>query len=255
MPPFPTQRRVECRDHLGDDQARRGPLQDPRRDQGANPRGRPADQRGEHEAGHPYQQHPPTADHVAQPPAEDQCRGIGRPVASDDEFERASTRTQRRLDRGKRDIDDEEVDLGQEDRGDQHGEAGPGQASDRPGGIARGSGGGCRTGDEVMAPMVGTVRAGSQQRFILGVAVTGTERKHRIDTADRPGPRGALPPVRRQPRRNSMHLLTGNHCTATAFPARSPGDGAGPAPQGLWRRGGRPCSRVTGVRRPPVGPR
>jgi len=148
MPPFTAQRRVERRDHLGDDQARRDPLQDPRREQDTDtdPGSQAADQRGEHEGGHPCQQHPSAADHVAQPLAENQCRGIGGPVAGDDEFERSRTRRERRLDRGECDVDDEEVDLRQEDRGAQHGETGPGQADGRPRGIARASDGGRRTG-------------------------------------------------------------------------------------------------------------
>lgn len=148
--------------HLRQHQRGGGPLCHARPDERPGGRREAAGERGEPERRHADQEEPPSAEHVPEPPAEDEQHGVREPVPGDDQLQQRRSGGQVVVDGGQGDVDDEEVDQG-ERRPEQHGEqaeraeGGPvvlhdGRAAPvgaglagRPGGNGRRRGRGCCT--------------------------------------------------------------------------------------------------------------
>ncbi len=84
--------------------------------------GQPAQQRGDGEGEHAQDEHAAVADQVAEPAAGDHAGRVGERVPADDQLQRGRAGAQVAVQRGRGDVDDEEVELGQELRGQQHGQ-------------------------------------------------------------------------------------------------------------------------------------
>src|SRR2546422_6798216 len=81
--------------------------------------------RSDGEARHADRIHPPAAIEIAEPPARDQEHGERQCVPGDDELNLAEVRPQPALNGRDGDCDDVEVDGGEEDRAEHHGQRGP----------------------------------------------------------------------------------------------------------------------------------
>ena len=119
----------EQRVHRGEGLGRHGGrgqrLEQPGQDQRHRRPGQPAERRGEREAHEPDQEHRLAAEEVAEPPARDEEHGIDHRVARDHQLDVGRRGPEPRRDRRHGDVDDEEVQRGQEGAGQQHRQRGP----------------------------------------------------------------------------------------------------------------------------------
>jgi len=91
----------------------------------AKPGSNAACQTGEREGGHAQQETPAAAIQIAQASAGDQEHGVGGCITGDDELQFGRVSADRGMDRRQADIDDEEVDRGQQATDDQDDERQP----------------------------------------------------------------------------------------------------------------------------------
>ncbi len=94
-PTVPVERGVDGGEHLRLAHRRRQALEDPERDQRADARGQPAEQRADREAGHADHEHPAAADRVAEAAADHQHQRVGDAVAGHDELQHRTGGVQR----------------------------------------------------------------------------------------------------------------------------------------------------------------